>query len=268
MIRSTEKKPRRVYLPRWSRILALSTAGDDVPESGDDQRCGDSFIEEGLECHQGGGAPSGAPGAPAWYQEQPNPAAVQAYRQKVARRPPGQGGPVRLSGQDVHIALTRGKYALLSAGRNPNNAEDMQLSDEQIADRSQALQQDLVNFGYMFTPSIGSYGDETEDSYLVMQDTYLVMAHEAETPEIIALGQKYNQDSIIAAKSGTQQMIFTTGEKAGRAYVGTGFEPLPDEASVYTKIETEDGGSVKFSLNFDWDRLQRAIAKLFRRVRV
>jgi hypothetical protein len=188
-------------------------------------------------------------------------ASVQAYRQKTARRPRGQGGVVALSSVDVKIALTQGKYALLSAGRNPNNAEDMQLSDEQIAVRSQALQQDLVNSGYMFTPSIGRYGGETEDSYLVM-------AHEAETQEVIALGQKYNQDSIIAADGGNQQMIFTTGPNAGQAHVGSGFEALPDEAPEYTRIETEDGQSVKFSLNFDWNTLRRAIANLFRRVLV
>jgi hypothetical protein len=162
---------------------------------------------------------------------------------------------------DVQIALTQGKYALLSAGRNPNNAEDMQLSDEQISVRSQSLQQDLVNSGYMFTPSIGRYGGETEDSYLVM-------AHEAETQEVIALGQKYNQDSIIAADSGNQQMIFTTGPNEGQAHVGSGFEALPDEAPEYTRIETEDGRSVKFSLNFDWNQLHQAIANLFRRVLV
>lgn len=258
MLRSSSKESKKIYPPRWARVLAISTAGDDVPESGDDQRCGDSFIEDGLECHKGGGAPAGGP---AWHQFQPDEAAVQAFRQKVARRPPGQGGPVGLSSQDIQIALTQGKYALLSAGRNPNSAEDMQLSDEQIAARSQALQQDLVGSGYMFTPSIGKYGGEIEDSYLVM-------AHEAETQEVIALGQKYNQDSIIAADGGNQQMIFTTGQNAGQAHVGSGFEPLPDEAPEYTRIETEDGQSVKFSLNFDWDRLQRAIAKLFRRVLV
>lgn len=257
MIRSSEKQPKAPYR-RWARILAISLAGDDIPESGDDQRCGDSFIEEGLECHQGGGAPTTQP---VWNQEPPTEAAVQVYRQKVARRPRGQGGVVELSGVDVQIALTQGKYALLSAGRNPNNAEDMQLSDEQIAVRSQALQRDLVDSGYMFTPSIGRYGGQTEDSYLVM-------AHEAETQEVIALGQKYNQDSIIAADGGNQQMIFTTGPNAGQAHVGSGFEALPDEAPEYTRIETEDGQSVKFSLNFDWNRLQRAIAKLFRRVLV
>jgi hypothetical protein len=94
------------------------------------------------------------------------------------------------------------------------------------------------------------------------------MAHEAETQEMIALGQKYNQDSIIAADSGSQQMIFTTGQNAGQAHAGSGFVPLPDEAPEYTRIETEDGRSIKFSLNFNWDRLVKVIAKVFRRVLV
>jgi len=245
-------------------VLGISTAGDDVPDSGDDQRCGDHYISKDMDCHQGGGEPVEAPVTeqPTWESRVPvSEADVQVYRQKVARRPQGQGGVVGLSSMDVEIALTQGKYALLSAGRNPNNAEDMQLSDEQISVRSQALQQDLVNSGYMFTPSVGRYGGETEDSYLVM-------AHEAETQEVIALGQKYNQDSIIAADGGNQQMIFTTGPNAGQAHVGSGFEALPDEAPEYTRIETEDGRSVKFSLNFDWGQLRQAIANLFRRVLV
>jgi hypothetical protein len=94
------------------------------------------------------------------------------------------------------------------------------------------------------------------------------MAHEAETQEIVALGKKYNQDSIITADLGTQQMIFTTGDNVGKAHVGSGFEPLPDDSPEYTRIETEDGQSVKFSLNFDWNTLQRAIAKLWLRVKV
>lgn len=263
MLRSSEKKSK-IYPQRWSRILAISLAGDDIPESGDDQRCGDSFIEEGLECHKDGGTPADGPVTePTWVSRVPvSEADVQVYRQKVARRPRGQGGVVRLTSMDVQIALTQGKYALLSAGRNPKSAEDMQLSDEQIAVRSQALQQDLVNSGYMFTPSLGKYEGVTEDSYLVM-------AHEVETQEVIALGQKYNQDSIIAADGGKQQMIFTTGENVGQAHVGSGFQPLPDEATEeFTRIETEDGQSVKFSLNFDWNRFHRAIARLFRRVLV
>ena len=59
-------------------------------------------------------------------------------------------------------------------------------------------------------------------------------------------------------------MIFTTGQNAGQAHVGSGFQPLPDEAPEYTLIETEDGQSIKFSLNFEFERLQRAIAKLAR----
>jgi hypothetical protein len=150
----------------------------------------------------------------------------------------------------------------MSAGRNPENAEDVLLSDEQISARSQALHQDLVNSGYMFTPSAGRYKGADEDSFLVM-------AHEAETQEIIALGQKYHQDSVIVADGGNQQFIFTTGPNAGQAHVGSGFEALPEEATEYpTRIETEDGRSVKFSLNFDWENLRQVVAKLFRRVLV
>ena len=62
--------------------------------------------------------------------------------------------------------------------------------------------------------------------------------------------------------------VFTTGQNAGQAHVGSGFQPLPEAATEFTRIETEDGQSVKFSLNFDWNRLQRAIARVFRRVLV
>lgn len=246
--------------PLWSSALRRvqaggALAGDDKPGSGDDQPCGDHYIADEFECHKGGGTGGGQ--SQNWSDLEADPATFAAYKQKVARRPQGQGGPVELTAADVAIALKQGRYALLSAGRNPNNAGDMALSDEQINQRSAVLQQDLVSAGYMFTPSEGKYGGEQEDSFLVM-------AHETETEDVVALGRKYNQDSIIVADKGQQQMIFTSGENAGLAIRGQGFAPLPDDSPEYTKIQVEGGQSVKFSLNFDWDNMHKAIARLMR----
>ena len=248
--------------PLWSSAIRRvqaggALAGDDKPGSGDDQPCGDHYIADEFECHQDGGGAGGQPQN--WSELEADPATFAAYKQKVARRPQGQGGPVELTLADVATALKQGRYALLSAGRNPNNAQDMALTDEQIGQRSAALQQDLVGAGYMFTPSEGKYGGEQEDSFLVM-------AHETETKDVVALGAKYNQDSIIVADKGQQQMIFTSGENAGMALRGQGFAPLPDDSPEYTKIEVEGGQSVKFSLNFDWDNMHKAIARLMRSI--
>jgi hypothetical protein len=248
--RSTPK----TYPPRWSSALKRVQAGDDEPGSGDDQPCGDHYISDEMQCHQdGGGMTQNAPDSN--WEVPVGDAEFSSYKQKVARKPQGQGGPVGLTASDLTAALTKGRYAILSAGKNPNNAEDMQLSDEQIDQRSGALQQDLVQAGYMFTPAEGRYGGESEGSFLVM-------AHETETQDVVALGKKYNQDSVIVADKGQQQMIFTTGENAGQAIVGEGFEALPEDSPEYTEIQTEDGQMVKFSLNFDWDHFRKAVARL------
>jgi len=229
-------------------------AGDDEPGSGDDQPCGDHYISDEMKCHQDGGGQAPEQAEQNWSNQETNAEDFTNFKKKVARRPPGQGGPVGLTAGEVAIALKAGRYAILSAGRNPNNAEDMQLSDKQIGQRSSALQQDLVQAGYMFTPAEGRYGGESEGSFLVM-------AHETETKDVIALGKKYNQDSVIVADKGQQQMIFTTGENEGQAIVGQGFEALPEDSPEYTLIATEDGQQVKFSLNFDWDHYRQAVAR-------
>lgn len=252
--RSTPKD----YPPRWSHALKRVQAGDDKPGSGDDQPCGDHYIADEMQCHQEGGNVSpegGVPAAPGWSQIPDSPEVLQSYKTKVARKPQGQGGRVALSVAELNMALRHGRYAIVSAGRNNESPADANLTDEQINARSDSLEQDLVNAGYMYSPGRGKYQGATEDSFLVM-------AHEAETKDVIAMGKKYNQDSVIIGDKGRQQMIFTTGPNAGQAFAGVGMEELDDSVTDdYTKMHTAEGQSVKYSLNFDFDNMRRAIAR-------
>lgn len=251
--------------PLWSSALRRvqaggALAGDDKPGSGDDQRCGDHYIADEFECHKGGGgraAPkSGVPAAPGWSAVPAAPGTLQSLKAKIARKPQGQGGRVALSTAELSRAIKHGRYAIVSAGRNNKSPADANLTDEQINARSDSLEQDLVRAGYMYSPGMGKYQGATEDAFLVM-------AHEAETKDIIAMGKKYNQDSVIIGDKGQQQMIFTTGPNIGQAFAGAGMEELDDSVTDnYTKMQTADGELVTYSLNFDFDNMRRAIARV------
>jgi hypothetical protein len=248
----------KTYPPRWSSALKRVQAGDDEPGSGDDQPCGDHYISDEMQCHQdGGGFEVGTPAAEAgWSQLPDSPEVYQSYKTKVARKPEGQGGRVDLSTAELNMALQQGRYAIVSAGRNNQSPEDAQLTDEQVSARSDSLERDLVGAGYMYSPGKGKYAGDSEDSFLVM-------AHEAETKDVIALGKKYNQDSVIVGDKGNQQMIYTTGPNVGQAYIGSGMEELADDvADNYTKMDTADGVEVTFSLNLSFDQTHRAISQI------
>lgn len=170
---------------------------------------------------------------------------------QVKRRARGKGGEIALSKQDLEKLLASGKYALVSAGPNPNHADDKNLSQDEIKRRHKQLGEDLVDAGYMFTNVTGHYGG-TEDSYLVM-------IHDADRKDVDELGKKYHQDSIIYGEAGHQEMRFTFGEHVGTMHTGTGYEIKNDADDFFTIVRHPDGSSTKFALNFDWDK--REIAK-------
>ena len=68
---------------------------------------------------------------------------------------------------------------------------------------------------------VGSYdGKVTKFSYLVLKSKGMSVREFRRT--IFRLGRQFNQESIILSSSGMVQLVFTTGLKAGRAYLGKG----------------------------------------------
>jgi ppGpp synthetase/RelA/SpoT-type nucleotidyltranferase len=171
-------------------------------------------------------------------------------REKIKRREPGKGKQVSLTGEEMETILSHGKFALISAGKNPANEEDMKLTDAQVKQRHEKLKKELKAQGYMFTPVEGKYGE--------VEDSFMVMAHDADKDHIIKMGKTLNQDSVIFGNQGEQEMIFTTGENSGKRHKGEGWKPETGDDN-YTKVQTADGKEMKFNLNFNFDEMVKSI---------
>jgi phage portal protein BeeE/ppGpp synthetase/RelA/SpoT-type nucleotidyltranferase len=168
-----------------------------------------------------------------------------ALRALIGRAAAGEGAAVDLDRDQITEVLDKGTYALVSAGKNIKDAEDNALSDEQIKQRYDQLEADLKAAGYKYTRVAGHYGAK--------EDTFLVQVHEANRSEMIKLGVKYKQDSIIYTSRKKNEMIYTTGEHQGKKQVGEGYTWQDDADDFYTVV-THPGGKVsKFQLNFDFD---------------
>jgi len=89
---------------------------------------------------------------------------LKAYR----RRAPGDGKEKTIANAaELDVLLKRSVFCLMSAGRNPEDPEDMKLTDAQIKQRYSSLLGDLKDKGYVFTRCRGKYG-APEESIMVM----------------------------------------------------------------------------------------------------
>lgn len=172
---------------------------------------------------------------------------LSRLRAKTRRKGPGEGREVQLTKAELDIVLSSGKFALVSAGKNPRLEPGMTKDQEQR--RHSLLRSRLVDDGFAFTQVVGHYEG--------IEDSFLVMVHDANREHIRAMGKEFNQDSVIFAEEGKQEMHFTTGDHAqrGECHEGKGFEYKPDAEDYYTDFPHPDGASSKFSLNFNWGEL-------------
>lgn len=163
---------------------------------------------------------------------------------KTRRRESGKGGEVSLTKQELHLVLSSGKYALVSAGKNPRLEPNMSASAER--QRHAKLRQRLASDGFMFT--------KVEGHYEGAEDSFLVMVHDASRGSLRQIGKEFNQGSIVYGEGGKQEMHFTTGEHADKneCHAGKGYEEKPEAQDYYTRFPHPDGSSTKFALNFDF----------------
>lgn len=175
--------------------------------------------------------------------------------EKIKRLGKGEGRQVELTKDEMASVLDSGKYALISAGRNPNHPKEsgMDEKDKFFASRYSDLQGDLKEGGYAFTDVTGHYGGK--------ERSYLVMVHDHDEKHLLELGEKYNQDSVILADGGKQKIHFTSGENKGMFHEGEGWKEAPKEKDNFSEVETADGHILKFKLNFDFAKLRRADQK-------
>jgi phage portal protein BeeE len=163
---------------------------------------------------------------------------------RFERAEPGKGSEVTFnSALELKTVLEKGHYALISAGRSPYDSK--QMPESEIKKRYEKLKSDLIDKGYMFTKSMGKYGSDTEDSFLVM-------THNPDEADMAEIGNKYNQESFIVTKAKHNEMIYLQGPNKGKKRVGDGFEIISKDAEEgYTEIKTGEQSN-RFSSLFDW----------------
>ena len=175
---------------------------------------------------------------------------------QFVRRPAGKGVQVMFSSADeLHAVLQRTQYGLVSAGLNPSRPEERDQPPEFFKARHEHLRKALVGMGYCFTQVLGNYDG--------LEDSFLVMTHDADRDDVVRLGYMFDQESVIHVNKGKQEMIYTYDAvdkddgsitPEGTVIPGEGYEEVELGATnFYTEVSLADGKKSRFSLNFDWD---------------
>lgn len=166
---------------------------------------------------------------------------------RLVRKGHGEGREVPLTREELSKVLNTGKFALVSAGPNPELGEDKTLTESEIKDRHKRLGERLKEGGFAFTNVVGHYGD--------VENSYLVMVHDADRDFVRTLGKEFKQDSIIYGESGKYELHYTTGEKAAKKEMveGEGWDEVHDLADYYTEFRHPDGAVTKFRLRLNFN---------------
>jgi hypothetical protein len=173
-----------------------------------------------------------------------------SLREKCRRAEPGKGHEITLLKIEAAYLLKKGVFGLISAGRNPASTLDRHLTDKEIEHRYQDLQNDLKGKGLKWVKVRGNYDGE--------EDSMMVLNPDIHREELVELGTKFNQDSVIFTDHGKNELIYTTGQHKGERNEGSGFKETPDADNYYTDLKTAKG-HIKFSLNFDFDKFVKAL---------
>jgi len=168
---------------------------------------------------------------------------------KFRRNAPGKGIESKPTKQEALDILEVGRFALVSAGKNPKLEKDM--TPEAAAERHEQLRARLVEEGFQFTQVLGQYENA--------EDSFLVWVHDADRETANKLGEEFNQDSVIYGENGVYEMHYTTGDRKGTVEEVT---EKPADATgwedYYTEIPLADGSTYRFNINFQsWDEEDR-----------
>jgi hypothetical protein len=134
----------------------------------------------------------------------------------------------------LHPVLGGGTIGLIS-GENPRFPAAQQ--------GHEALGQELHRMGLLAEPTVGHYGG-IERSYIV---------HNPTRDQMVELGRRFGQESVIHSDKGQHHLIYTNGPQAGQHHRATGYEVF-DKApeDFYTVLPSRDGVPVGyFRYNFD-----------------
>jgi hypothetical protein len=123
----------------------------------------------------------------------------------------------------MHL-LNHGRYCMIAGG-----ASNTQLRSE------------LDGAGYRITPAAGHHAGTSEPMFMV---------HDPNENDMIALAVKYQQNSVVLGEGGSQRLIFTGGTHKGQSRAGRGWSIVTSGEGSFTQIDTVDGETVRFRLEF------------------
>ena len=154
-----------------------------------------------------------------------------AFELNFKKQAKGQGYEIkRLDERELKYALTEGKFGLVSGG--PNKFLDPKDADEKFyKERTNALEQELISRGYTYTPVVGHFFGR--------EDSFLVMAHDADREEIKEIGVKFNQQSVIFSDKGSNEMIQVSDgiHPKGSVWSAKGYTlGEPEKDNLYTEV--------------------------------
>ena len=172
------------------------------------------------------------------------------------RRSQGKGELKSISSaKELKAIIENTSFAFISAGRNKEDVREKNMAhdDKFFKDRHEKLKNHLKEKGYIYSEEQGKYGDP--------EPSIFVMIHDSNRDDILDIGKEFNQNSVLFSDKGTNEMIYTTGEKKGKFEAqGKGYAILPDADDYYTEFSFP-GEKKKVRLN-----LALEFAKAFRAV--
>jgi len=129
------------------------------------------------------------------------------------------------------------------------------LTNETIQERTDHLITDLTN-KFVYSSVLGVYNGDSETSFLVILHN---TSPNEDRKEIVRLGKKYNQESVIYVKRATpaiEQLIFTTGVDTGKIIEAGSYSELPANVTDnYSSLQLCSNDSFTFTINFEFEHV-------------
>jgi hypothetical protein len=137
---------------------------------------------------------------------------------------PSMGETTDLSLHELTHSLDHGRFSLIAAGAN----------HEQLRSKLEAA-------NYRITPAVSNYAGSTDS---------LFMVHDPNERDMVSLAERYKQQSVTIAEFGLSRLICTAGPNKGSVKAGRGWSPVASHEGNCIKVETTDGETVRFRLDF------------------
>lgn len=136
--------------------------------------------------------------------------------------------------------LFSGRVGILS-GENPMFPASVSVGHHNLID-------ELNTLGIKHEQAQGHYGAPERS----------VILHNPSRQQVVNLGKKYGQESVIYGENGKHQLIYTNGPKAGFHHKGTGQVDFWPESSPPEDLYTKVPGRGAVRIGFNWERTSKS----------